>query len=74
MANNYTEQEWNTIRAKLNEAIAESGIMLKDIAHNSGVSLTTLKSFRYGCSTIRVDSLERILTTIGYEIKLVKKE
>lgn len=59
---------------KLDFAICEKGMMLKDVAQDSGITEQAFRNIRTGKSEPKLSTLGRIASALGVNIKDIIKE
>ena len=59
---------------KLDVLIAKKGLMLKDIAHDSGLSTNSFRNIRQGKSTPRLATIGRIAKALNVDVQDIIQE
>lgn len=59
---------------KLDMAICEKGMMLKDVAHASGITENSFRNIRTGKSEPRLKTIGKIASALGVNIKDIIKD
>lgn len=54
------------------EVQAERGISTRQLSIRSGVARSTIKRFKHGGLPIRIDTFERLVAVLGYELDLLE--
>jgi transcriptional regulator with XRE-family HTH domain len=52
----------------------EAGLTQQDLGLKAGVSGRTIQYVEYGQRSCHVDTLQRLLDVLGYQLKIVKKD